>query len=314
MKYAFLGKTGLQVSRLSLGSWLTIGDQLDFNASKEIIHAAYNHGINLFETAGSYAYGAAEETLGQSLKDLPRQEIILASKCYFPTTEITQSPHRTGLTRKHIIDCVEESLKRLQVEYIDIYQCHRFDSNVPLELIVETFSDLIIQGKILHWGVSKWSLKSIENSLNLTPRLSDHIVSQQDLFNLFHSEPISDFDRLEKLGVSFLTYSPLARGVLTGKYIDGVTKNTRAYQFPETVYDISEEKNEMSKEFIKIAKNWGYESAELAYAWCLSFPQVTSVICGVTNLQQLEVAVKSLAITLENNQIIELTNLFGIQS
>ena len=161
MRTRALGRSGLQVSEVSLGSWLTLGSGVDFSETARLVHRAFDLGINLFDTADVYAAGEAEKALGESLRELPRHHIVLASKAYFPMSE---RPNDRGLSRKHIVESVDASLRRLQTDYLDLHQCHRADPDVPMEETVRAYEDLIRQGKVLYWGVSMWSAREISDA------------------------------------------------------------------------------------------------------------------------------------------------------
>ena len=218
MKYRNLGKCGAKVSVISLGSWLTIGGTVDNKRSGNLIKLGFEKGINFFDTADVYNYGMAEITLGKSLKDFRRQDLFIASKCF---GKMSDEPNDKGLSRKHIFESVHKSLKNLKTDYIDLYQCHRYDPDTTLGETCRAFNTMIEQGKILYWGVSEWSKDEIKNALEICEKYNLHKpVSNQPQYSLFsrdiESNGVQDICR--ENGIGLVVWSPLAQGVLTGKY------------------------------------------------------------------------------------------------
>ncbi len=291
MEYRKLGRSGLMVSEVSLGSWLTFGAGVDDNTAGDCIHKAYELGINLFDTADAYNRGAAETVLGKVLPDFPRDTVVIATKVFFPMGDW---PTQVGLSRKHIHDQVHASLKRLGVDYIDLYQAHRFDETTPVDETLRAFDDLIRQGKVLYAGVSNWSAEQIINAHGLAEEMGlDKTVSHQPIYNMFNRHIEKDIiPACEKLGVSQIVFSPLAQGALTGKYLGGkIPEDSRAASSTgkHSVHQFfTEERNAQVELLVAIAAQLDMTMAQLALAWCLRQENVASVITGATKVAHVE--------------------------
>lgn len=291
MEYRRLGGSGLQVSEISLGSWLTLGSSVDREATRKIVERAYDLGVNFFDTADIYAKGDAEESLGAAIRAISRPYIVLATKCFFP---MSNDPNDKGLSRKHIFESVERSLQRLGTDYLDLHQCHRPDPGTPIEETVGAYEDLVRQGKLLYWGVSEWTSEDILTACQIADaRNAYRPVSNQPQYNIFRRGIERKHLRAcEDAGVGQIVFSPLAQGVLTGKYSGGaIPSGTRAGD---------EERNLFMGDFLKpqcvaqvdqlkpLADELGISMAQLSLAWCLRHPNVSSVIVGATRLEQIE--------------------------
>lgn len=294
MEYRSLGKWGVKVSEIALGSWLTYGNTVDNKLAVNQIHHAVDKGINFIDTANVYALGKSEEVVGEALQSLKRDSIFLASKVFFPMGE---GPNDKGLSRKHVFEQCHLSLKRLKTDYIDLYQCHRHDPDVPMFEVVRTMADLSAQGKILYWGVSEWPADKIEeavllaNDMNVMPP-----VSNQPCYNML-ARDIEEkvIPTSEKYGLGQVVFSPLAQGILTGKYKPGkpFPKGSRAEDDRVNMFikgnDLtSNEILEQVEILSRIAADIGITMAQLALAWCLRLPNISSVICGATKLEQID--------------------------
>jgi voltage-dependent potassium channel beta subunit len=291
MEYRRLGRSGLRVSEIALGSWLTFGSAVDPDGSGKLIRRAFELGINLFDTADVYAGGAAEEVLGRAVRDLPRHRLVIATKCFFPASE---DPNDRGLSRKHVVESVERSLRRLGTDYVDLHQCHRPDPATPMEETVRAYEDLIRQGKVLYWGVSEWRAADIVDACRTADAWRAYRpVSNQPQYNLMRRQierevlPVS-----KREGLGQIVFSPLGQGVLTGKYSGGeVPSGTRAAD-PERNRFMSAylEDGELAKvdRMAPLADALGLSQAQLALAWCLRDPGVASVIVGATRMEQLD--------------------------
>lgn len=314
MNYRKLGNTGLQISELGLGSWLTIGDQLDLKQSETLIKTAFDGGINFFETADSYAHGRAEEFLGKILSAYRREEFVIASKCFFPVHGKESWPNSGGLSRKHIFDAVHHSLRRLKIDYIDLMQCHRPDPNTSIEETVDAFNDLIRQGKVLYWGVSKWNEAAIAAANKYSDeRLGYKICSSQDLYNLFHREvEVNHLNFCDQHGMGFLAYSPLARGVLSGKYLNGIPEGSRAAdkEHMATVYDLMPEKLEKLKILEAIAKKYAVDMAAVTIAFYLNNRAISSLILGATHPDQIKNNTKACGLKLNKEDMAQISQVF----
>jgi voltage-dependent potassium channel beta subunit len=290
MKYARLGASGLNVSRVALGSWLTYGNAVEEAAARDCVRLAFDLGVNLFDTADVYAKGAAEEFLGRALADYRRAELVIATKVF---GTMSDDVNDRGLSRKHIMESCAASLKRLQTDYIDLYQCHRHDPDTPIEEVVRAMDDLIHQGKILYWGVSEWSAAQIREVCDVTDRFRiPRPISNQPLYNMLERTveeaviPVS-----EELGLGQICFSPLCQGVLTGKYQDGEVpagsrlSNDAINKFMKR--RLTDENFERIGRLGEVAKELGVPMATLALAWCLRKQNVSAVIMGATKTRQI---------------------------
>ncbi len=291
MRYRRLGHaSGLKVSELAYGAWVTFGNQVDEKQAREIIHRAYDLGINFFDNADVYAKGVAEEIMGKAIKGIPREALVISSKVFWPTMP---GPNGRGLSRKHIMESIHASLRRLDTDYLDIYYCHRYDPDVPLEEVVYTMNILIQQGKILYWGTSEWPPAQIARAWmiarenNLIPP-----VVEQPQYNMFHRRRVERelVPLARDLGIGLTTWSPLYYGILTGKYNDGIPEGSRAsLEKMAWLRDyITPERIAVVRELTALAQELGMTTAQLALAWLLRVPEVSSVITGASKVSQLE--------------------------
>jgi len=232
MKYRRLGQAGLKVSELSLGGWTTFGESLtDKQLTRDIITHAYESGINFFDIADIYAKGVSEEMMGAVLKDFPRHTLVISSKLYWPMSDEVND---RGLSRKHVMESIDKSLQRIGTDYLDIYFCHRYDEETPLEETVRAMDDLIHQGKILYWGTSEWSGTQIQAALDLCERYNLYKPQvEQPHYNMLHRDRVESeiLPVTEPNGIGLVVWSPLASGVLTGKYDDAVPDDSRLARF-----------------------------------------------------------------------------------
>ena len=292
MKYRTLGRSGLRVSAVSLGSWLTFGNQIGEATTDRIVRRAHELGVNLFDTADVYNKGEGEQALGKAITGITRHHLVIASKCFFPMSDEIND---RGLSRKHIHESVHASLRRLKTDYLDLYQCHRPDPEAPLFETARAMDDLIRQGKALYWGVSMWPAELIRTVTRLCHDERLHApISNQPPYNLLERAIEGDvIPAARECGLSQIVYSPLAQGVLTGKYAsasitDAKTRagNPKINQFigkwltPESLRRVEQLK--------ALARQNGTTPARLALAWCLHKPEVASVIVGATSTTQLE--------------------------
>ncbi len=290
MHYRRLGHSGLKVSEISLGSWVTFGNQLDENAAISLIKEAFSQGINFFDNADMYANGVAETVMGKAIKNLPRQELVISSKVFWPTWK---GPNGRGLSRKHITESIHASLKRLGTDYVDLYFCHRYDPDTPVEEVVRTMTDLIHQGKILYWGTSEWEASQIMQAhgaarqFGLIPPSMD-----QPQYNLFHRKRVEDdlMPVCRELGIGLTTFSPLYYGILSGKYNEGIPQGSRASldDYAWIKERITPQRIEIVRQLTTVANDLGITPAQLAIGWILRRKEVSSVITGATRLEQLD--------------------------
>jgi voltage-dependent potassium channel beta subunit len=290
MHYRRLGRSGLKVSEISLGAWITFGSQVDEPIATELIHAAYDQGVNFFDNADMYTGGQAEALMGKAISGLPREALVLSSKVFWPTMP---GPNGRGLSRKHIVESVHASLRRLGTDYLDLYFCHRFDPDSPIEEVVRTMDDLIHQGKILYWGTSEWQASQIAQSLGLSRQLG--LIPQtveQPQYNLFHSERVENelMPLCKEYGLGLTTWSPLYYGILSGKYNDGIPQGSRASLADMTwVRDrLTQERITKVRALTDMACELGLTTAQMAIAWILRRKEVSSVITGATRVEQLD--------------------------
>jgi voltage-dependent potassium channel beta subunit len=306
MQYRQLGKSGIKVSALSFGAWVTFGKQIGDPVARRLLHTAYDAGINFFDNAESYADGQAEVVMGAILKKAAwrRSSYMVSSKVFFGAKG--DRPNEEGLSRKHVVEACHAALGRLQVDYLDLYYCHRPDPSVPLEETCRAMHDLIAQGKVLYWGTSEWSASQIEAAHAVCDRLLlHHPVVEQPEYNLFHRAKVEEeFSQLYRSpGLGTTIWSPLASGLLTGKYNKGVPRSSRL-DTPgmEWLRDAIlkgpniEKRLAVVPKLAAIAKGLGTSLPCLAVAWCLKNPNVSTVILGASKVEQLAENLGSLAI------------------
>ncbi|MGH9048551.1 MAG: aldo/keto reductase family protein [Acidimicrobiia bacterium] len=285
MQYRNLGRWGVKVSTVSLGSWLTYGASVEQDAAKACVERAYELGVNFFDTANAYARGGAEEVVGAALSQFRRESYVLATKVYFP---MSRRPNDGGLSRKHVFEQAHQSLRRLGVDYIDLYQCHRYDDDTPLEETCRVMDDLIRQGKVLYWGVSEWSADQIARAVDRCRAEGWAVpVSNQPQYSALWRQIENDvLPTCADVGMGNVVWSPLAGGVLTGKYAspDDIPAESRAAGSDKVFVDqwLRPEVLDAVQALRPIAEEVGCSLAQLALAWCLREPWVSSVIVGAT--------------------------------
>lgn len=317
MSYAALGRCGTKVSRLSLGGWTTYGDSVtDQQVVRDIILRAYDAGVNFFDIADMYGRGNTELAMGKVFQSLPRHELVISSKVYFP---MSKDVNDRGLSRKHIMESVEKSLKRIGTEYLDLYFCHRYDKETPLEETVRAMDDLVHQGKVLYWGTSYWAGEQIQAAHDLCREYNYYRPQVEQpqyslLFRMIEKEtlPVTD-----KAGMGIVVWSPLASGILTGKYDNGIPANTRlADERLSWLKDQWYNDDIMNKirEFKSIADELGGTRAQLALAWAMANKSVSSVIMGATRKEQLEDNLGALKLELSTEVLARLDRLFPYQA
>ena len=301
MEYRRLGTSGLKVSALSLGSWVTFGKQLDMSDAKTLLKTAYDAGINFFDNAEVYEAGESEKIMGDAIEGLglPRDTFAVSSKVFWGGDKQMQ----LGLSAKHVRDACDAALKRLKVDYLDLFFCHRPDIDTPIEETVRVMHNLIQQGKVMYWGTSEWSAQQITEAHavarahHLTPP-----TMEQPQYNLFHRDKVeAEFAPLYKnFGLGTTIWSPLASGMLTGKYNDGIPGDSRlalpGYEWLRDLWtnEDGQQKLEKVRQLTALAKDIGISITHLSLAWCLKNPNVSTVILGASRLVQLEDNLKSL--------------------
>ena len=301
MNYRRLGASGLSVSEIALGSWLTLGGSVEAAMSERIVRHAFDLGVNLFDSADAYAGGEAERVLGRAFSGLPRNRLVLATKSFFPMSD---APNDRGLSRKHLFESVHASLRRLGSDYLDLHQCHRADPETPLEETVRAYEDLIRQGKVLYWGVSEWSEDLVARACQIADATGGYRpISNQPQYSLLcRSIERGLLDAHARLGLGQLVWSPLAQGVLTGKYAGGARPEGSGITVPmraRFLDPLLSEPNLARVERMRaVATDLGITPAQLALAWCLRRPEVASVIVGATRPEQLDENVLASGLTL----------------
>jgi voltage-dependent potassium channel beta subunit len=285
MQYRKLGRWGVQVSSVGLGSWLTYGGSVEAATATQCIHRAYELGVNFFDTANVYMRGRAEQIVGEALAGYPRESFVLATKVYFPMGD---RPNDTGLSRKHVTEQCHASLRRLGTDYIDLYQCHRYDEDTPLEETCRVVDDLIRAGKVLYWGVSEWSADQIAHAVSIcgTQGWAIPVSNQPQYSALWRQIEDRVLPTCEDLGLGSVVWSPLAMGILTGKYtsVDDVPEGSRAAGGDAKFMDryFNQDVLDAVVEARSIADEAGCTLSQLALAWCLRQDFVSSVIVGAT--------------------------------
>ncbi len=294
MEYRYLGKSGVQVSELSFGSWITFGNQIGDDISERLMQIAYDRGVNFFDNAEIYANGQSEIVMGKILKKLnwDRTSYLISSKVYFGDGR--KKPNQTGLSRKHIVEACHAALTRLQVDYLDLFFCHRPDKKVPMHETVRTMNHLIQQGKILYWGTSEWSALEVMEAHMIAEKYGlIGPVMEQPQYNMFHREKIEvEYSKLySTVGLGTTIWSPLASGLLTTKYFDKVPDDARLTREElDWLKDrsLTPDRINMAKELNVIAQEIDYSLPQLALRWCLDNPNVSTVILGASKTSQLE--------------------------
>ena len=302
MRYRRLGMAGLKVSELSFGSWVTYGNQMDAKAARECMAAAWDHGVNFFDNAEVYAAGESERLMGEALKKLawPRLKYVVSTKFFWG---ITDGPNeKNTLNRKYLMQAIDGSLARLKLDHVDLVFCHRPDPHTPIEETVWAMHDMIRQGKALYWGTSEWSAAEIMAAWQVAERhhLAKPVVEQPQ-YNLLHRHRVEqEYRRLyDDIGLGLTTWSPLASGLLTGKYRKGVPKDSRG-AIPRMAFLLEgltdKRKNAAVEKLGVIARSLGCTPAQLSIAWCLGNPRVSTVITGASRVAQVKENMKAAAV------------------
>ena len=318
MNYRNVGKAGLKISEIALGSWMTDlkgSDKEDI--AKETVKLAYKNGINFFDCADAYSGGAAEKFWGEVLKDYPRKELVISSKVYFPTGK---GPNDRGLSRKHIFENCEQSLKNMKLDYFDLYYCHRYDEHTDLEETLRALSDLVAQGKILYYGVSEeWGSARIEEAQKIIEKLGLYPLSviqpQYNMVDRYIEHEIMGTCR--KYGIGITSFSPLAQGLLTGKYKKGqpYPEGSRAtHQADKQINNLLTDENlSIVNELTKVADDLGTNLAIMALAWILHHPEISCVIAGASKPSQLENNIKASDLVIPEDAMARIEDILGFK-
>ena len=316
MLYRNLGKSGIKVSEISLGSWMTdLTGSAQEDEAKKIVKLAYESGINFFDCADAYSAGAAEKFLGKVLKDFPRRELVISSKVYFPTGT---GVNDRGLSRKHIFESIDQTLKNMNLDYLDFYFCHRYDESTPLEEKLRAMSDLVTQGKVLYYGVSEeWTAARIEEAQKIIKEYHLHPISmiqpQYNMMDRYIEHELMDV--CSKYGIGITTFSPLSQGLLTGKYKKGqpYPEGSRAtHQADKQINALLTDENlDKVEKLEKVANDLGTNLAILATAWILQRKEISSVIAGCSKVSQLENNLKASGLVIPQDAMKEIETILG---
>jgi voltage-dependent potassium channel beta subunit len=300
MEYRFLGNSGLKVSALSYGSWVTFGDQIDTEQAAECMQIAHDHGVNFFDNAEAYANGQSERMMGQIIRDKgwTRSDLVVSTKIFWGG----DGPNDRGLSRKHVVEGTTAALERLQMDYVDLVFCHRPDAGTPMEETVRAMSYLVEHGYAFYWGTSEWSAEQIRHAHAVARR--EHLVPptmEQPQYNMFHRERVErEYAPLyDTPGLGTTIWSPLASGLLTGKYNDGIPDGSRlATEGYEWLQDqvLREERLDTVRRLTEVAKDLGCTTAQLALAWCLLSDRVSTVITGASKPAQVRENMQALGV------------------
>lgn len=304
MEYRRLGRSGLKVSALSLGSWVTFGKQVDLNDAKTLLKTAYDSGVNFFDNAEGYEAGESEKIMGDAIDalGLPRDTFVVSSKVFWGG----EKPTQLGLSAKHVRDACDAALRRLKVDYLDLFFCHRPDVDTPIEETVRAMHQLVMQGKIVYWGTSEWNAQQLTEAHAIARQ--EHLTPptmEQPQYNMFNRDKVEGEYRpiYEQYGLGTTIWSPLASGILTGKYLDGIPDDSRmnlpGYEWlkDNLLSDEGKARLEKVRQLKPIADELGLSLTHLSLAWCLKNPNVSTVILGASRLSQLEDNLKAMDVT-----------------
>jgi voltage-dependent potassium channel beta subunit len=288
MDYRRLGRWGLKISEISLGAWLTFGEDVDEKTAEDMLHLAFERGVNFFDNADVYQGGRAEEVMGAAMRGLPRTALVISSKVFWRTMP---GPNGQGLSRKHIFESCHASLRRLGTDYLDLYFCHRFDRETPVEETVRAMDDLVRQGKVLYWGTSEWTAEQIELAADIAERGGyTPPAVEQPQYNMLVRRVVEEtlLPLADRIGIGLVTWSPLRSGLLSGKYNASPPPKARlARKEYGWLGDILTDRNLAVARALAELAGGGCTPAQLAIGWLLCAPQVTSVITGATSTSQL---------------------------
>ena len=305
MKYRNVGKWGIKVSEIALGAWTTYGDSVeDLSVIKKITQVAYEGGVNFFDNADVYALGKGEQVMGRVLADYPRHTLVMSSKVYWPMSDDVND---RGLSRKHIRESIDNSLRNLKTDYLDLYFAHRHDDSVPMEEIVTTFSGLVDSGKITYWGTSEWPADRIAEAVAFANDNAFHPpIVDQPQYSMLHRERVENevMPVTDAAGMGLVVWSPLAMGMLTGKYDDGLPDGARLSDndgFRERI--LSDANRTKVKDLLEIADGLNASRAQLALAWVLRTKAVSAAITGATRPEQIAETIGATSVNLNDDTV-----------
>jgi len=318
MDFRYLGHSGLQISEITYGNWLTHGSQVENDVATQCVHAALDAGITTFDTADVYANGAAEQVLGSALKGQRRESLEVFTKVYWPTGPDPKGKNDTGLSRKHVLESIDGSLRRLQMDYVDLYQAHRYDSFTPLEETMQAFADVVRAGKALYIGVSEWTAEQIRAAHALAQELGVSLISSQPQYSMLW-RVIEDevVPTCEELGLSQIVWSPIAQGVLTGKYKPGEqppagSRATDAKGGADMIKRwMSDDVLTRVQQLAPVAGDLGLSLAQLAVAWVLQNGNVAAAIIGASRPEQVGENVKAAGVRIPDDAMKRIDEVLG---
>ena len=310
MQYRRLGNAGMKVSAISLGAWLTYGETVDFDTAAACIRTAIEQGINFIDTADVYARGRAEEVVGKVIKDFKRSDLVISSKVFWPMSD---NVNDRGLSRKHIMESIHKTLQRLGTDYLDIYFCHRYDPETPVEEVVRAMDDLVHQGKILYWGTSVWSAAQLENAVGIARQYNLYLPQvEQPRYNMLDRHIEQEImPTAAKYGIGLTVFSPLAQGILTGKYNEGIPEDSRAAKYEWVRETLTEEVLSKVRRLTDLAHEMGITMSQLALAWVLRRPEISSAIIGASRPEQIIENVKAVDIVLDDDVLQRIEEILG---
>ena len=310
MEYRSVGKAGIKISEVALGAWLTFGADVDEETTRVCIKAAVDNGVNFLDNADAYARGEAERAMGKAIKDLGlrRQSLVISSKAFWPMSDDVND---RGLSRKHIMESVEGSLRRLGTDYLDLYFCHRHDPETGIEEVVRAMDDLVRQGKVLYWGTSVWSAAQIEEAVGMACALNTYAPQVEQLhYNMLsrHIEP-EIMPTCAKHGIGITVFSPLAQGLLTGKYNDTIPEDSRAARNDLLQGELTQDNVAKMRRLAALAAELDLEMSQLALAWLLRRPEISAVITGATKPEHVASNVKAAGVRLTSDVLEEIESI-----
>lgn len=292
MKYRRVGKSGLKISEISIGAWLTYGGSVEAAEAEKVLRVAIDAGINFIDISDIYARGEAEKVVGQAIRGIKRSDLVISSKLFWPMTD---NVNDRGLSRKHIMESIEKTLRRLGTDYLDIYFCHRYDPETEVEETVRAMDDLIHQGKVLYWGTSVWTAAQIERAVSDARSWNAFLPSvEQPRYNMIDRHIETEIiPTCEQYGLGLTVWSPLAQGILSGKYNDVVPEKSRGATTEWLKRDLTPDNIKKVQKLSALATELGITVGQLALAWILRLPQISCAITGATSVKQVEENVKA---------------------
>jgi voltage-dependent potassium channel beta subunit len=310
MEYRRIGKTGIKISEIALGAWLTYGRSVDEKLAERIVKTAVERGVNFVDLADVYAHGEAEKTVGRAIKDIKRSDLVISSKVFWPMSD---NVNDRGLSRKHIMMSIENTLKRIGTDYLDLYFCHRADPETEIEETVRAMEDVIRQGKVLYWGTSVWESAQIEEAVAQAYKWRAYPpVVEQPRYNMFDRHIEKDIvGTCRDHGMGLTVWSPLAQGLLTGKYNDGIPKGSRGDTTEWLKGDLTQENLDKVAKLADLAKSLDITISQLALAWILRLPEISCAITGATKVEHLEENVGASGVTLDDETLTKIERILG---